>query len=144
MLTITLCNVTKLHYGNIILIHYHHNTLILYTNIPHTEGISAINKMMEETGTDTILKMFISNLTHQVFTKNYFQFNDKLYEQKQGTAMGTRMAPNYVIIFMHYLETNFLTSYQKQPKNLVKIHRWYIYDMERWRTTTKKVSRSPK
>ena len=42
--------------------------------------------------------------------------NDQLFEQKQGTTMGTRMAPNYVIIFMHYLETNFLTSYPKQPK----------------------------
>ena len=30
--------------------------------------------------------------------------------------MGTRMAPNYAIIFMHYLETNFLTNYPKQPK----------------------------
>ena len=25
----------------------------LYTNIPHTEGVTAINSMMEETGTDT-------------------------------------------------------------------------------------------
>ena len=50
----------------------------LYTNIPHTEGIATINKMMEETGTDTLLKMFISNLTHKVFTKNYFNFNGKL------------------------------------------------------------------
>ena len=30
--------------------------------------------------------------------------------------MGTRMAPNYAIIFMHYFETNFLTNYPKQPK----------------------------
>ena len=30
--------------------------------------------------------------------------------------MGTRMAPSYAIIFMHYLGTNFLTSYPKQPK----------------------------
>ena len=60
--------------------------------------------------------MFISNLTHQVLTKNYFKFNDKLYKQIQGTAMGTRMAPNYAIIFMHYLETNFLSNYPKQPK----------------------------
>ena len=66
--------------------------------------------MMEETGTDTLLKMFISNLTHQVFTKNYFKLNNKLYEQIQGTAMGTRMAPNYAIMFMHYFETNFLTN----------------------------------
>ena len=56
---------------------------------------------MEEDGTDTLLKMFISNLTYQVLTKNYFNFNDQLFEQKQGTAMGTRMAPNYAIIFMH-------------------------------------------
>ena len=28
----------------------------LYTNIPHTEGIAAINRMMEEIGTDTLLK----------------------------------------------------------------------------------------
>ena len=31
----------------------------LYTNIHHTEGIAAINKMIEETGPDTLLKMFI-------------------------------------------------------------------------------------
>ena len=54
----------------------------LYTKIPYTEGISAINKMMEETGTDTLLEMVISNLTHQVLTKNYFQFNDQLFEEK--------------------------------------------------------------
>ena len=30
--------------------------------------------------------------------------------------MGTRMAPNYAIIFMHYLETNFLTNYPTPPK----------------------------
>ena len=30
--------------------------------------------------------------------------------------MGTRMPPNYAIIFMHYLEINFLSNYPKQPK----------------------------
>ena len=88
----------------------------LYTNIPHSEGIAAINRMMEETGTDTLLRMFISNLAYQVLKKNFFSFNGQLYEQTQGTAMGTRMAPNYAIIFMHYLETNFLSHYPKQPK----------------------------
>ena len=94
----------------------------LYTNIPHTEGITAINKMMEETSTDILLKMFISNPTYQVLTINYFDINDQLFEQKQGTAMDTRMAPNYAIILMHYLETNFLTSYPIY-QNLAKIHR---------------------
>ena len=61
--------------------------------------------------------MFISNLTHQFLTKNYFQFNDQLLgKKKQGTAIGTRMPPNYANIFMHYWETDFLTSYPNQPK----------------------------
>ena len=75
----------------------------LYTNIPHTEGTVAITRMIEETGLDTLQKMFICNLAHQVLTKNYFIFNRQIYIQKQGTAMGTRMAPKYAIIFMHYL-----------------------------------------
>ena len=45
-------------------------------NIPHTEAFAAINKLIEDTETDTLLKMFISNLTHQVLTKNYFKFNE--------------------------------------------------------------------
>ena len=49
----------------------------LYTNIPDTEGIATINKMMEERCTDTLLKVFISNLTYQVLTKNYLNFNDQ-------------------------------------------------------------------
>ena len=88
----------------------------LYTNIPHTEGIAAITKMVEDTGLDTLLRMFICNLSHQVLTKNYFIFNKQLYIQKQGTAMGTRMAPNYAIIFMHYLESNFLETTTRKPK----------------------------
>ena len=60
----------------------------LYTNIPHTKGIAAINKMLVETRNDTLLKMFISNLTYQVLTKNYFSFNDQLFEQKQQWELG--------------------------------------------------------
>ena len=92
--------------------------------------------MMEETGTDTLLKMFISNLTYQVLTKNYFNFNDQLFEQKQGTAMGTRMAPNYAVIFMHYLETNCLTRYPTPPKSWPRFIN-DIHDKERWRTKLK-------
>ena len=81
-----------------------------YTNIPHTEGIAAITRMIEETGLDTLQRMFICYLTHQVLTKNYFIFNGQIYIQKQGIAIGTRMAPNYAIIFMHYLESNMLNQ----------------------------------
>ena len=90
----------------------------LYTNIPHTEGIAAITRMLEETNLDTLQRMFITNLAYQVLTKNYFQFNGQIYRQIQGTAMDTKMAPNYAIIFMHYLEQNLINVSKLKPKNL--------------------------
>ena len=64
--------------------------------------------------------MFISNLAYQVLTKNYFLFNGQMYRQIQGTAMGTKMAPNYAIIFMHYLEQNLLNATKLKPKTWLR------------------------
>ena len=52
----------------------------LYTNIPHTDGIVAINKMMEGTGTDPLFKMLISILTYQVLTK-ILTLHNKVYSK---------------------------------------------------------------
>jgi hypothetical protein len=46
---------------------------------------------------------------------NIFRFQDDFYLQKQGTAMGTRMAPSYANLFMGLFETNFLSSQPLQP-----------------------------
>jgi hypothetical protein len=50
-----------------------------------------------------------------VLTKNAFEFNSQVYLQVAGTAIGTRMAPTYAIIFMHMLETKILTSATYEP-----------------------------
>ena len=63
----------------------------VHTSILHNEGISAISKSLEEN--DPLKRMLICRLTKHVLTRNYFEFNSKLYFQKQGTAMRTRMAP---------------------------------------------------
>ena len=88
----------------------------LYTNIPHTEGIQALNRILEETNTDPIKKPLICKLANLVLTKSYFSFNKKLYRQIQGTAMGTRMAPSYANIFMKYVETQLIDTSAKKPK----------------------------
>ena len=59
---------------------------------------------------------FIGVLAKLVLTSNYFTFNGKLYLQKQGTAMGTRMAPNYAIIFMHSVEEEILKNTTLKPR----------------------------
>ena len=48
----------------------------LYTNIPHNEGIQALNRMMEESDLHPMKKLFICRLTNLVLTKNYFEFNN--------------------------------------------------------------------
>ena len=87
----------------------------LYTNIPHTEGIQALNRTLEETNTHPMKKLLICRLANLVLTKNYFTFNKKLYRQIQGTAMGTRIAPSYANIFMKYVEIQLIETSPKKP-----------------------------
>ena len=71
--------------------------------------------------------MIENNISHQcaesikllgklVLKNNYFEFNGEIYLQKQGTAMGTQMAPNYAIIFMHKIESELLEKSPLKPK----------------------------
>ena len=87
----------------------------LYTNIPNTEGIQALNRILEETNTHPIKKLLICRLANLVLTKNYFKFNKRIYRQIQGTAIGTRMAPSYANIFMKYVEMQLIDTSPKKP-----------------------------
>lgn len=83
----------------------------LYTNIPHNDGLQAIrNTISDKTTAD-----FATKLCQFVLTHNNFKFGDDLFLQISGTAMGTRMAPQYANIFMADLEQRFLNSYPLKP-----------------------------
>ena len=87
----------------------------LYTNIKHEEGIEALKSWLIKNGTDREKSEFIGTLAKLVLTSNYFTFNGKMYLQKQGTAMETRMAPNYAIIFMHSVKQEILKNSKLKP-----------------------------
>ena len=65
----------------------------LYTNIRHEDGIEALKLWLKENGTNPEKAEFIGTLAKLVLTSNYFTFSGKIYLQKQGTVMETRMAP---------------------------------------------------
>ena len=44
-----------------------------------------------------------------------FRFDSQIYEQIQGTAMGTKMAPSYANLFMDRFERAFLAQEPTQP-----------------------------
>lgn len=57
----------------------------------------------------------IEALTSLVLELNSFKFQNKFFLQTSGTAMGTKMAPNYANIFMHDIETKFLSTLDSPP-----------------------------
>ena len=88
----------------------------LYTNIPHKDRIEACkyylskDKSISELSPDEIC-----SLVKLTLENNHFQFNEKNYIQKHGTAMGTSMAPTYASLFMGKLENDFIEQCSLKP-----------------------------
>ena len=93
----------------------------LCTNMPHTEGMQALNRILEEDHTDPMKKLLICRLANLVLAKNIFTFNNNIYRQIQGMAKGTRMPPSYTNIFMKYIEIQFIDTSPKKSKM------WHIF-----------------
>ena len=72
----------------------------LYTNIPQEEGLDAVKEASDTEDYKNIPSEFITRLLELVLKYNIFEFNQELFLQLIGTAMGTRSAPSYANIFM--------------------------------------------
>ena len=75
----------------------------LYTNIPHGEGRTAAVEAILKNDTPIPLQpqpQIVGELIDIVLQNNVFEFNEKFFLQKQGTAMGTKMPPAYANLFM--------------------------------------------
>ena len=83
----------------------------LYPNIPHEEGLEAIQKALDKREDQTILTDSLILLAKGVLKNNVFEHNMRYFKQLQGTAIGTKFAPPYVILFMGYLEDKILNSF---------------------------------
>ncbi|XP_068135476.1 uncharacterized protein [Hyperolius riggenbachi] len=84
----------------------------LYTNIPHEDGIAACQHFLQlnDLPTEPTLQLIRYVLTH-----NYFSFGNDMYLQTMGSAMGSRMSPQYANLFMARLEENFLSTCEIKP-----------------------------
>ena len=87
----------------------------LYTNIPHKDGIRATTRALEKREDKSVPTEVLIRLLNFILKKTAFKFNKKIFEQIFGTTMGTTMAPNYSIITVDELETNFLETQVYRP-----------------------------
>ena len=65
----------------------------LYPSIPHQAGLSALieafeNRSVKKIPTENLIKM-----TEFVLRNNLFEFNNRVFQQMSGTAIGTKFAP---------------------------------------------------
>ena len=87
----------------------------LYTNIPHNEGIKSCEEKLHTRTVEDPPTWLITRLLRFILTLNFFEFNGKVYHQVSGTAMGTKMAPNYANLFMGRLEQQLINSWPIKP-----------------------------
>ena len=83
----------------------------LCTNIPHADGVAACRAFFNKHNIQSDIATDIPILIDFILKHNTFTFNDKYYLQANGTAMGTKMAPAYAIIFMESVENSFISSF---------------------------------
>ena len=72
----------------------------LYPNIPHGEGLASLYKFLETRENKQISSDTLAELAEIVLKNNIFEFDEKTFKQKRGTATGTKFAPPYAILFI--------------------------------------------
>ena len=82
----------------------------LYPNIPHDKVLSALRKRLDLRQEKDVATSTLVELAEVVLKNNIFTFMEKTLKQKQGTAIGTKFAPPYSILFMAELEEEILSE----------------------------------
>ena len=87
----------------------------LYLSIGNEEGLKFLRNVLEKRSNKNVSTDTLIELAELVIQNNYFEFNGRYLKQLQSTAIGTKFAPLYAIIYMAALEEDFLEV-------LIKMH----------------------
>ena len=88
----------------------------LYPNIPHEEGLASLRKFLDARKEKKVTTEILLELAEIVLKNNIFQLNEKTLKQLRRTAIGTKFAPPYAIIFMTDLEERILEDIELQTR----------------------------
>ena len=83
----------------------------LYPSIPHDEGLKSLERSLDSREEKSVSTESLVHLANIVLKNNYFEHGHEKYKQKKGTAIGTKFAPNYSIIYLGDFEDQALENY---------------------------------
>ena len=87
----------------------------LYPNIPHSESLNSLRRFFELRDNKQISSDTLIELPEIVLKNNFFEYDQKTFKQVRGTAIGTKFAPPYAILFMANLEEKILNAFEEKP-----------------------------
>ena len=90
----------------------------LYTVIPNNEGLQALKYFLNQSPVEKPSSETLFRLASElVLTLNCFSFDYSCYKQINGVAIGTKMGPSYVNLFV---ENEFFSNYNGTKPDLYK------------------------
>ena len=99
----------------------------LFTNIPLQKTIDiAINLIFNSNPNLNITRKELKKLFLFATSQTYFIFNSKFYNQIDGVAMGSSLAPVLANIFIGFHESKWLNQYNLNKPNF---YLWYVDDI---------------
>ena len=101
----------------------------LFTNIPLEETINIYINFFynNEDVIEDINKSEFKNLLSLATQEFYFIFNDVLYTQKDGVAMGSSLGPTMSNVFLSFYKVKWLEQYPKEFRPV--FYRRYVADI---------------
>ena len=87
----------------------------LYPSIPHQVGSSTPQEALENRSVKKIPSENLIEMAEFVLKNNLFKFNNKVFQQISGIAIGTKFAPPYACIYMDRVEQDILETQELQP-----------------------------
>lgn len=99
----------------------------LYNNIPIQETIQIIDNTLRQKNENSLVIEQLTEITRLILQQNYFMFNNEIYVQNEGVAMGSPLSGIISEIFLQNLEDKVIETIIK--KHNIKLYRRYVDDI---------------
>ena len=85
----------------------------LYTNIVHSDCINLLCDFLKDKIDNEHLNIFaFKDFLNFILNNNYFTFNETIYKQNKGIAMGSACGPSIANLFVHIYEKKWLSIHR--------------------------------
>ena len=96
----------------------------LFPSVPVRECMDLVRQLLHLTSLPDEITQGIYNLLTETLNQNFFSFNDHLYQQNSGLAMGSPLSPILAEIFLKNLEENHISKHPLYMKHVLSWHRF--------------------